>query len=139
MSYDLKPRNKNSEWFRMGAFSWMWMLDAGVGLVLGEGKGIEPASYRYIPDKKGASPCDNDGYYVTSKDAKLMSIVARGLVSVEKGKVDEWKNYTPEKQKNIEEWNTKHKIYNLPVREDFIEKAEKFAEWAEKSGGFWIK
>ncbi len=139
MGYDLKPRNKDLDWFGMGAFSWSWMLNAGVGLVLGQGRGIKPGEYRYIPDKKGYSPCSNDGFCVTSKQSKIMAHVARGLVSVEKGKSDEWERMTEEERKQIEEWNTRHRMYNLPVRKDFIEKAEKFAEWAEKSGGFWIK
>lgn len=139
MGYDLKPRNKNLEWFSMGAFSWSWMLNAGVGLVIGTGNAIEPAQYSYVPDKKGASPQSNDGYYVTSKEAKTMAIVARGLVRVERFKADQWGKYSPEMQKEMQGWNGKYKTYNMPVRSDFIDKAEKFADWAEKSGGFWIK
>ena len=138
MGYDLKPKNKELEWFTMGAFSWSWMLDAGVGLVLGQGKGIKPATYRYIPDKKGASPCSNDGFHVTSKQAKIMAHVTRGLVSVERGKVEEWERMSEEERKQMEDWNVTRSIYNLPVRSDFIDKAEKFADWAEKSGGFRI-
>jgi hypothetical protein len=137
MGYDLKPRNK-IEGFHMGAFSWGWMLNAGVGLAIGTGNAIEPASYSYIPDKRGRSPQSNDGYYVSAKKAKLMSTIARGLVQVESFKNNEWDKLSPEKQKQMQEWNDKFKIYNMPVRKDFIEKTEDFAEWAEKSGGFWI-
>ena len=139
MGYDLKPRNKELEWYSMGIFSWSWMLNKGVGLVIGTGYAIKPAQYSYIADKRGASPQSNDGYYVTSKQAKIMAVVARGLVSVEKFKVQQWNEYTPEIQKQMQDWNDKHKLYNMPVREDFINKVENFAEWAEKSGGFWIK
>ena len=139
MGYDLKPRNKELEWFSMGVFSWSWMLGAGVGLVLGNGNSIEPAQYVYVPDKNGASPQSNDGYYVTSKQAKIMSVVAKGLVSVEKFKRAQWNGYSPERQQQMQEWNNRNKIYNMPVREDFIDKTERFAEWSEKSGGFWIR
>lgn len=138
MGFDLKPRNKELEWLTIGAFSWPWMLDAGLGLVLGTGKAIKPAEYSYIPDKKGASPQSNDGYYVTSKQAKIMSVVAKGLVQVERFKSKQWNDLTAETQQDMREMNDKYKIYNLPVREDFIDKVEKFAEWSKKSGGFWI-
>jgi hypothetical protein len=139
MSYHLVPRNKDLEIYYFGAFSFTWMLDAGVGLVLGTGKSIEPASFRYVPDKKGRCPRDNDGFYVTSKQAKIMSLLAYGLVSVERGKLNEWNKKPTEEQESIKKYNDKHHIYNLPIREDFIEKVEEFAEWVKKSGGFKIK
>lgn len=138
MGYDLKPRNKKVDWFQMGAFSWGWMINAGVGLAINTGASIEPASYSYTPDSKGRSPQSNDGYYVNSKQAKLMSQIAKGLVHVESFKNKEWDNLTPEQQKQMEDFNSRSHIYNMPIRKDFIEKTIKFAEWAEKSGGFWI-
>ncbi|MDY7043620.1 hypothetical protein RVS70_05315 [Virgibacillus sp. M23] len=138
MVYDLKPKNEELDWFSMGAFSWSWMLDAGVGLVLGQGKGIKPATYRYIPDENGASPRSNDGYYVDEEKAKIMAQVARGLVSVERGKTDEWNAMSEEEREQIDKWSLRSNIYNLPIREDFVDKAEKFADWSEKSGGFEI-
>jgi len=140
MGYNLIPRNKKLNKFYFESFSFDWMLDAGVGLVLGTGKSIEPASFRYIPDKKGRCPRYNDGFYVTSKQAKIMSVVAKGLVSVERGKWDEWNCLSEEKQKSMKEANNQYlHLYILPVREEFIEKVEKFTEWAEKSSGFKIK
>jgi hypothetical protein len=139
ISFDLYPRNRELEPFRFGSFSWSWMLEKGVGLVLKTGRSIEPGRYRYVPDKQGRDPNQNDGYYVNSKLAKMMAHVARGLASVERGKHDEWNKMTEGERSSIKEWNERLKIYNLPVREDWIEKVEKFADWADKSGGFKIK
>ena len=48
MGFDLRPRNKIGT-FSMGSFSYGWMMDEGVGLVVGYSKGIEPGSYLSFP------------------------------------------------------------------------------------------
>lgn len=140
MSYDLVPRNKELEPLYFGAFSWSWMLRAGVGLVIGTGDSIVPASYRYMPDKRGRDPNSNDGFHVTSKQAKLMAEVAKGLLSVEYGKHKEYEEASAAER---ERWDAPGSLgtglYHLPVRKDFLEKVERFVEWAPKSGGFWIR
>ncbi len=52
MGYDLRPRNKVAGDFQMGAFSWSWMMDNGVGLPVGYGPGFwhGSACYRVRPD-----------------------------------------------------------------------------------------
>jgi len=137
MGYDLRPRHKEIGDFHFGAFNWGWMLDAGVGLVLGAGPSIKPATFRYSHDKKGRCPYYNEGFHVTSKDAKTMALIAYGLVSVEKGKWSEWNSFTDDEKRTIEEPRMSG-VYRRPVREDFIEKVERFATWAVQSGGFWI-
>jgi len=138
MGYDLSSRNKEAGDFYMGAFSWSWMINAGVGLVIGTGPAKNPASYSYTPDAKGASPQTNDGYRVTAEQARMMAAAARGLVNVERFIAKEWEQMSEEDRKLDTEWNERSKIYRTPVRDDFIDKAAAFAEWAEKSGGFAI-
>lgn len=134
MSYDLKPVKKNVEWLRMGAFSWSWLMNAGVGLVVGQGESKNPGAYSYIHQEKGGSPLSNDGYKVSSAKAKMMAVVARGIVSKYRFINNEWNELSEEER----EKQSKVDWYVKGVREDFLEKAEKFADWAETSGGFRI-
>ena len=137
MGYDLIPRNKSIDPFYMGAFSWPWMLGAGVGLVIGTGKGIEPAQYYYAFDNLGRDPNCNDGFRVTASQARAMSLAAWGLVFVERAVHEDFAKLPEEERKRREDsWPY---IYRVPVREDFIEKAAEFAEFAERSSGFSIK
>ena len=138
MGYDLKPRNKDIGWFHFGAFSWSWMLNAGVGLVIGYGKAKDPASFSYIPDKKGRCPGYNDGYYVCADLAWAMAHAANGLVVSQHRIRKEWAAMSEDERQKAMEWNKRHKIYQEPVREDFIDLVEKFVQWAQKSHGFGI-
>lgn len=135
MGYSLYPRNKKLESMKFGAFSWSWMLDAGVGLPAGHMKGREPASFRYAPDKKGRCIMYNDGFRVDAFTAKAMAASARTVASAYRAINREWDELTPERRESQQRMPD---IYRLGVREDFIEKAEKFAEWAEKSQGFGV-
>ena len=139
MGYDLSPRNKDLEGFYFGAFSWTWMLEAGVGLIIGTGKGIEPASYSYIPDKLGRDPNNNNGFRVTAEQSKAMALAAQGL-AVTKGYINkQWEAMSKEKRERMEETNRETRdLYTPPIREDFIEKVNAFAIWAYKSHGFSI-
>lgn len=135
MGYDLVARRKDSEDFYMGAFSFPTMLDLGVGLVINTGAGVESFRYYYIPDKKGNSPQSNDGYYVTSKQAKMMSFLVYKVVWLQRERTKEWREFSEQEQKFYSE---ELKLSGIPIREDFIDKIEKFADWAKDSGGFWI-
>lgn len=135
MGYDLYARNKELEPYHFGAFSWSWMLQQGIGLILGTGPAMEPASYSWIGDKKGRDPNTSDGFFVTAAQARAMSMAATGLAKTKRFLNTQWEKLTPEEYKNYE----KVDIFKKPVREDFIEKVEKFAEWAKKSKGFAIR
>ncbi len=132
MGYDLKPRNKNIDEFCFGSFSWGWLMQSGVGLAIGITRGLRTFSYYYTPDKKGRDPNCNDGYYVTSKQAKLMSVLCNSIVSGERKIAIDWESIPENEKKYLEDKGS------APVREDFVDKAERFAEWAKKCGGFWI-
>jgi len=139
MGFDLVSRNKKLNSFYMGSFSWSWMLDAGVGLVLGAGRGVEPATCIWLPDNKGRSPYYNDGFRVTAAQARAMALAARGLVAVKESINDTWASLdaiTADKYKRADVLGLS--LYQQPVRDDFIEKAQAFADWAEQSQGFAV-
>lgn len=134
MGYHLKPKNKELDYFSFGAFSWSWLLKSGAGLAVNVTRGLEPSSYYYIPDKKGRSPQSNDGYYVTSKNAKLMAQLTRVIVNGEHIFARDWEKLSDDR-KNF--FSNSLGIQGA-VRDDFLDRAEQFADWAEKSKGFWI-
>lgn len=138
MGFDLKPKKKDAGWFHMGALSWSWMLMEGVGLVIGTGPGKDPATFSYIPDAKGRCPNYNDGFEVSNAQAKMMAVAARGLVSVCRAVTAKWDEIPEPQRGETLKRNESLKLYKNPVRSDFIDKDEAFAEWAEKSGGFSV-
>jgi len=137
MGYDLIPRNKKIKSLCIGAFSWPVMLDMGIGLIISTGPAMRPAAYSYIPDKKGRDPNSNDGFYVNSDQAKAMSMVADGLICVNKFIMREWDKLSEEDKKQYE----KYEFYKKPkiIKEDFYNLLERFSEFAKNSQGFYIK
>jgi hypothetical protein len=138
MGYDLKAKKSDLEEFHFGAFSWAWLLDEGVGLAIKTGPGLDALTYYYEPDENGHSPQDNDGYYVTEEKAKMMAELTRSVVFLQQKRRESFNKKSEEEQKTMRDFNLRSTAFRLPVREDFVEKAEKFAEWADKSGGFTI-
>lgn len=136
MGFDLHPRNKAAGNFHMGAFSWHWMLEAGVGLPFGYGKGIEPAQFVCGGRKDGKCIAYNDGARISAKEAREMAKIARWVADYQDHKRRIFCEASDEVKKRWEE--DKYRLYSLPVREDFVEKTRSFAEWAEKSGGFRV-
>lgn len=140
MSYDLHAKNKNVESIRIGAFSWPIMLqDSGMGYVLGYGKSRVPGEYVYLNGNNG-SPVSNDGYRVTSEEAKIMAKIARGYVSVKRFINDQWEALDEAERIESEQLKINGKpLYEQQTGDGFLELIEKFAEFAERSGGFCIK
>jgi len=144
MGYNLTARNKKIADFEIGAFSWPIMLqDTGMGYVLGYGANVEPASYVYQNGNNG-SPVSNDGYKVTSFEAKAMAAVAQGYISVKRFINKQYEEMSEEKKEHFKsakyfgDEGIVKKLYEQPTSEDFLLKLEKFAEFSEKSGGFTI-
>lgn len=138
MGYDLMPRNKSLEGFHFGAFGWPWMLDQGVGLVVGYAQGRVPGTFLYTPDardKQGRNLMYNDGAYVTADAARAMARAARALASAYRAINREWDELT-EEQRRIQE--PMKDTYRRPVREDWLDSIERFAQWAEQSQGFHV-
>ena len=134
MGYDLNAR-RSGEHYYMGAFSFAWMLDAGVGLVINCGPAVKPAQFTFVPDKRGRCPYYNDGFQVDAKQAKAMALSARGLVAVMSHRNQQWADASPEERIW---WEKDLDTYKGGVREDFLEKIRGFADFAENSGGFRI-
>jgi hypothetical protein len=140
MGFDLKPRNKNHPWFSMGVFVWSWLLNEGVGLVIGTMSGMEPCEYYFTP-RKGLDPNLNDGFRVTAIEARCMAAAARTLVAGYKQIEKEWSTLTEAEREEQYRYANTPRIYKYrpPVKKSFLEIAQQFADWAEKSGGFTIR
>lgn len=134
MSYNLRPRNKTAKEFSWGAFSWPVVLEAGIGLPLGYAAGIAPATFIYTPDSKGRSVGYNDGAHVTSKQAKQMAMIARWIIQIQRTKLKMWGEFTPERREQLE----KCEYAKKPYGKEFVDRLERFADWLEKSSGFWV-
>jgi hypothetical protein len=144
MSYDLIPRNKKVSEITFGASLWPIMLqETGMGYVLGYGAGRTPTTYVYKPQKKGGSPASNDGYKVSSTQAKAMAMVARGFISVKEYINKEWLELSEEKRevekKFTDSWSGNRPIYLPETGQHFLDQLNKFADFAEKSEGFRIR
>jgi len=122
MGYDLEPNNKNLDTFHFGAFSWPILLEACGYLYPAVQKRVqwEMAGNAGDIDKRFKN-CEyppilsNDGFYVTTEEAKIMARMAENFVAIESGKPD-----------------------GKRIRDDFLSKFEQFAKWAKQSGGFKI-
>lgn len=142
MSYDLKPRNKKIDGIRIGTFSWpMYLQLTGMGYLFGYGESMNPAEYVYQTRGKDlSSPVSNDGFRVTSDEAKIMAKIARGYISVNRWIQKEWEKFPEEEQerrKAINAFDGKY-TFKKPLHSDHLDKLEIFAEFAENSGGFTI-
>lgn len=139
MGYDLIPVKKGKE-FSAGLFSWPIMLQqTGAGYVIGYGEGRTPGSYVYHPRNSGASPVSNDGFKVTAKEAKIMALLVRGYISVNRFINKEWEAIPEAEREQMK--NVKYDgkpLYKTGVHEDQLKKLEAFCDFAEQSGGFKI-
>lgn len=136
MGFDLTPRNKAAGYFSMGAFSWSWMLNAGVGLPLGHGPGYAPGQFIYAPRPDGLCIEYNDGARVSAKEAKQMAMIARWICDHQDRLYAEWMKVDEAERKRMQDSSAR--LYTPPVRRDFVEKIRAFADWADRSGGFRI-
>ena len=135
MGYDLQARNKNIEDHTVGAFTWSIMLqESGAGYIIGYGKGVIPGTYVYHSENQNGTPNSNDGYKITAKEAKMISYVVYGYVAVCRFNNKTWEGFTEEEKIERKE----RTMYVQPVDEGWLKKVEKFAEFADKSGGFRI-
>lgn len=136
MPYDLIPRNRQQGEMTIGAFAWPWMLEAGLGLPLTHGKGIEPGSFVYADRPDGRCVAYNDGARVSAGEAKEMAKLARWIADYQ----DTLHTIFDRQPDDVKERQLKneHRLYHIPVRRDWVAKLREFADWAEKSGGFRV-
>jgi hypothetical protein len=119
MSFDLDPKNKDAGDFSFGAFSWPVLLEA-CGYLF-PCVNMEGQYCTTTDQKEWIQIGTNDGFSISAADAKLMARVARNFVAIQRTLKDGDENAWP-----------------MKIRSDFVDRFEKFAEWAEKSGGFSI-
>lgn len=136
MGMDLYARNKAAGDFHWGAFGWSWMLAEGVGLPVGHFPGLAPGEFIYNDRPDGKSLGYNDGARVSAKEAKDMAKMARWIAAKQRAMTQSFESRSAEEQAAMRE--DRFKIYTLPVRQDWVEQLDKFADWAEKSGGFRV-
>ena len=132
MGYDLSPRRKDAGPFHFGAFSWLVLVERTMGT-------LYPMTHdgpRWVC-AFGADPrmpagdgyprlISNDGFRVTADEARIMARCARNYVSIQQAV------RLAMQEAPAEKW-----AYLL-IRQDFVDLFERFAPWAEKSGGFRI-
>lgn len=136
MGMDLYPRNKDAGDFHWGAFGWSWMLAEGVGLPVGHFPGLAPGEFIYNGRPDGKSLGYNDGARVTAKEAKQMAMMARWIAAKQRAMQQQFESRPEKEQAAMRE--DRFKLYTLPVRQDWVEKLDRFADWAEKSAGFRV-
>lgn len=136
MGMDLRPLNKAAGDFHWGAFGWSWMLAEGVGLPVGHFSGLSPGEFIFLGRPDGRSLGYNDGARVTAKEAKQMAMVARWIVAKQRAMQEQFLARSEEDRERMRE--DRFKLYTLPVRTDWVDQLEAFADWAEKSGGFRV-
>lgn len=119
MGYDFSALKKGTEDFYLGAFSWPVLLEAfGYLFPCVSGSGMYCSAGGKA--REWTQLVSNDNFKISSADAKLMARCARNYVAIQRS--------LPAGHQG---WPTK-------IREDFVDKFEAFADWAEKSGGFRI-
>jgi hypothetical protein len=144
MPFDFTPKNKASGEYSVGCFSWSFMLDAGLGLVLGTGEGFRPGQFVYITRPDGLCVHYNDGARVSAREAQELAKVARWIARVQEARIEQWKTIPAEEQKRMEadsKTRLDHglsRVYKLPWAPETVQQFRAFADWAEKSGGFKI-
>lgn len=135
MGYTLRPVNRNLDSINFGAFIWPMMLEeTGMGYIIGYGRGMNIGTHIYLSGNHG-SPVTNDGYKVSSREAKAMAAMALGFCSVRKEVNKQWEPLD-ERQKEIQR-NLKY-LYTQEIGDAFLEKIQKFAIFAWNSKGFRI-
>lgn len=128
MGYDLHPRRRNVGAFHVPMFSWTWMLEAGLGLVICAGRALKPGEVLY-ESREGKSPFANDGFRVTAAEARMMGLLARNLSALHRVMLEE---YERELKKGTKAFA------RVPLSVSVIGFLERFAEWAPRSGGFEV-
>jgi hypothetical protein len=135
MGYDFRPKKKDAGDFYLGAFSWPVLVEQ-FGCMFPFMQKIKWYCVFGIDERMPATDTypriiSNDGFKVRNDEAKMMAQMARNYVAIQRS--------LPE-QPEIP-FNTPDELKPWPrkIRTDFVDQFEKFADWAEKSGGFSIR
>jgi hypothetical protein len=155
MGYDLCPRNKELEEFHFSSFSFPLLIEACGYLFACVHNGSQ---YCFVPGVDKRMPVgdtyprllSNDRFPVTAEEARIMARIARNFVAIQRTLPDENK---PDDARSKMEWRKEDLLaalnkgmfgaaaaepWPVKIREDWTNKFEEFADWADKSGGFTI-
>jgi hypothetical protein len=138
MGYDFTPKNTDAGSFRMGAFLFPHFLEqcGAYFLCIQQPYG---AKYFFVSGIDERMPegdnyprlISNDGFPVTEEEAKVLARIARNYVTIQRSLEDQPEDDYFLKPVAMQPWPRK-------IREDLVDHLEKFADWAEQSGGFEI-
>lgn len=154
MGYDLAAKNEDAGDFHFGAFSFPILLEA-CGYLWpcihngGQWFCVFGADPRMPEGDTYPQLLSNDGFEVTDEEAKIMARIARNFVAVQRRLPDENKTEDTRSKVEFRKDDIQKMLikamsggttdpWPVKIREDFTDKFEKFADWAEKSGGFAI-
>lgn len=163
MGYDLSalnPKDPEKSDFHLGAFSFPMILEITSGLypaVFGKGQWYMPANVGEVDERFRASyppPLANDNFKVTEEEAKIMARFSRNWARIQRDLPEENRtNSLFEGNKGKDGIKREDMMALLmaaargqapgepwppKIRDDFVDKIEEFANWAEQSGGFTI-
>lgn len=156
MGYDLHSQNTEIDSFHFGAFSFPILLEACNYLwpciyTSGRWYRVLGVDRRFV-DEQYPELLSMDGFEVTEEEAHIMARIARNFVAVQRslpetnrggGPMCQDRGFTREDVMGLlvsslhdepagRKWPVK-------IRDDFVDRFEKFAHWAEQSGGFAIR
>jgi hypothetical protein len=151
MSYDLYPRNKE---LNSISIPWVHLLKHAGNLYQVTHKGAQWYRFffeddelndkRFMRSPDYPSIISNDGFYVTADEARILARIARNYVGEQKS-IDR-EEYEKEVDRLKEKYGNCYYLYapenKLPwpslYRDDWNDVFWEFADWAEKSRGFWV-
>lgn len=156
MGYDLTAKNDDAGDFHFGAFSFPVLLEACGYLFSSIHHGGQwYCAFGLDPRMGDRYPMllTNDGFVVTEEEAKIMARIARNFVAIQRTLPDEdmtegvagTKGKEGFRREDVERMliaamndTEANEKWPRKIRADFVDRFERFADWAEKSGGFEI-
>jgi hypothetical protein len=155
MGYDLTPNNTDAGRFHFGAFSFPVLIDAcGYLWPVASDKGrwycVFGADPRMPQGDDYPRLISNDEFPVTEFEAQVMARVARNFVAVQRSLPESHRGSgTLSTQESFNREGLEQTLlramsgappgpWPVKIRDDFTALFERFAEWAERSGGFTV-
>lgn len=160
MGYILKPKKKSAGDFEFGAFSFPVLLEVTNHLFACIHHGGKwycdfAADPRMVIDSEKPNEYPkilSDGFEVTHEEAVIMARMAKNWVAIQRSLPESHENANKAIQNGVFKRDDLMDILSSAIsncsiepewprkiRTDFVDKIEKFTEWAPKTGGFVIQ
>ncbi|MEK3787582.1 hypothetical protein [Paenibacillus sp. FSL K6-1230] len=139
MAYDFMRRNPEAGDFRLGVVAWPALIEYAFGCLFpcmsknGRWAYSAKTDKRFKTEHNYPILLSNSRMRVTSAEAKVMARMTRNFVAIQRTLDDS--HYNNDVLFDAPEWEKK---WPQKIHDTWIEEYEKFADWAEKSGGFTI-